>query len=100
MSKDRVEKEESTLVRNFRLNLARIIEERKLMVTQVAAMMGSTHPVVSDHLRGRNSPTLSMVAKIASALGVDPLALLIPTDYKPVDRARKRKATKKKSKED
>lgn len=56
--------------------LKRIMEERRLSITEVANKTGITNANISRILHGKTSPTLETIERIAKALGIEPYELL------------------------
>ena len=56
-------------------NMARIRTEKGLSQAQVAEMVGANQATISKIEKGIGNPTLSMINRIAKALGVHPSAL-------------------------
>lgn len=59
-------------------NIRRITEELGIVLTHLPDRAGVSRAHFFNVLAGRKSPTLSWLAKVAAALGVDPLELLRP----------------------
>lgn len=68
----------TNLVDEFSRNLAEHRRRRRLSQEQLAARARISVSYVSMLERGIRSPPLATLAKLASAIGVSPLALLAP----------------------
>lgn len=64
------------LARRFGLNVRRVRKEAGLSQETLADLVGIARSYMSDIEVGRRNPSLSVVERIAEALGVTPLSLL------------------------
>jgi len=56
--------------------IRKLVWDRRLTLAQLAEEAGVSRGMVQAIVAGRKSPTLDTVAKLAKALGVDPIELL------------------------
>jgi transcriptional regulator with XRE-family HTH domain len=77
-------------------NFARLRKEKGFTQERFAELSGFTQQYVSDLERGRRNPTVVTLFHLASALGVDHVALVLPDDEAQRDAAKpaKRKSAK------
>lgn len=68
------------LARTFGVNVRRLRKERGLSQEALADAVELAPTYVGQLERGRRNPTLAVVEKFGSALGVEPLVLLVATD--------------------
>jgi len=66
----------TNLAENFRRNLSRVMNNRKLNQRDMASLLGTSQPYVCQVLRGYRGVGLESVVKFAHALDMDPLELL------------------------
>ena len=71
--------------------LARIRGERSISQAELAAAVGSSQNYLSDLERGRRNPTIVTIFELASSLGTDHVALVMPDKEARSEKASRRR---------
>ncbi|MHB8886145.1 MAG: helix-turn-helix domain-containing protein [Methylovirgula sp.] len=74
--------------------MRRIRLEKGLTQEQFSERSGFTQQYLSDLERGRRNPTVVTLFELSQALGVEPVALIMPDEEALADGARRRKSRK------
>lgn len=72
------ERQKDKIIREFGRNLYKIRKSKKLSLRKLAAEADMEHKHIEHIEKGEINPTLTTIAALAEALGVDPCALLSP----------------------
>ena len=62
----------SEVVNEYAKRLKRLVAESGMIMDEVAKKAGTTAGTISRHISGKHVPRLSMLERIADALGVSP----------------------------
>ena len=78
---------DSTQTPYFAVWLSRTLRDSGLSGRQLAEKIGVNEAAVSRYKAGTRKPTIEVVARMAEALGVDPMRLAVTADVVPISMA-------------